>query len=234
MRAMNERNANGLGVVVGALPRTRTAAPPLTRTRTAAPPLTRTRTAAPVGAMGLVCLLVCSACGGGAKGADSPGNCPEGTVLNGSDCVPPSTGSSHASDDSSSSNSASSSKDDGPSGGSAAPPPSSDSPPSGSGTPYQKDAVEIELKRASRQIKANCGSATDDNGTASGPWGKTTAAVTLGRNGHIKEVAVPAPYSGQPEGDCAVNAFKKIQFPPYASSSDVILQWDIEFVKPKH
>jgi hypothetical protein len=221
MRAMNERNANGLGVVVDALP----------RTRTAAPPLPEAWTAAPVGAMGLVFLLVCAACGGGAKGADSPGNCPEGTVLNGSDCVPPSTGSSHASDDSSSS---SSSKDDAPSGRSAAAPPSSDSPPSGSGTPYQKDAVEIELKRASRQIKANCGSATDDNGTASGPWGKTTAAVTLGRNGHIKEVSVPAPYSGQPEGDCAVNAFMKIQFPPYASSSDVILQWDIEFVKPKH
>jgi hypothetical protein len=94
--------------------------------------------------------------------------------------------------------------------------------------------VEVELKRASRQVKANCGSATDENGTASGPWGKTTASVTLGRNGHIKDVSVPAPYGGQPEGDCAVNAFKKIQFPPYASSSDVVIQWDVEFVKPKH
>ncbi len=179
--------------------------------------------------------LACGACGGGAKGADSPGNCPEGTVLSGSDCVPSSTGSSHASDESSSSSSASAMKDDAPSGGSAAAPPS-DSPSgsSGSGTPYQKDAVEIELKRASRQIKANCGAATGDDGTAAGPWGKTTAAVTLGRNGHIKEVSVPAPYTGQPEGDCAVNAFKKIQFPPYASSSDVVVQWDIEFVKPKH
>jgi hypothetical protein len=94
--------------------------------------------------------------------------------------------------------------------------------------------VEIELKRASRQVKANCGSATDDNGSAPGPWGKTTAAVTLGRNGHIKDVAVPAPYGSAPDGICAINAFKKIQFPPYASSDDVVVQWDIEFVKPKH
>jgi hypothetical protein len=83
-------------------------------------------------------------------------------------------------------------------------------------------------------VKANCGSATDENGTATGPWGKTTASVTLGRNGHIKDVSLPAPYGGAPDGDCAVNAFKKIQFPPYASSSDVVVQWDVEFVKPKH
>jgi len=200
MRAMNERNAGGLGVVVGVLC-----------------------------AVGLVSV---TACGGGAKGADSPGNCPDGTVLSGSDCVPAAAPSSHASDDSSSSSS------DTASGGSgAASPPSNDSAPSGSNagkTPYDKDSVEIELKRASRQVKANCGSATDDNGTAGGPWGKTTASVTLGRNGHIKEVAVPAPYDGQPDGVCAVNAFKKIQFPPYASSEDVVIQWDIEFVKPKH
>jgi hypothetical protein len=207
MRAMNERNAGGLGVVAGALC-----------------------------ALGLVSV---AGCGAGGKGADSPGNCPDGTVLSGSDCVPPSSGpSSHSSDESSSSSSDSASVGGSSSGGSSvasSPPP--DPAPSGSSggkTPYDKDSVEIELKRASRQVKANCGSATDDNGTASGPWGKTSASVTLGRNGHIKEVAIPAPYDGQPDGLCAVNAFKKIQFPPYASSSDVVVQWDIEFVKPKH
>jgi hypothetical protein len=197
MRAMNERNAGGLGVVVGALC-----------------------------AVGLVSVM---ACGGGAKGADSPGNCPDGTVLSGSDCVPSSTPSSHASDESSSPSSDSAGS--GAASGSADPTPSGST---GGKTPYDKDSVEIELKRASRQVKANCGSATDDNGTAAGPWGKTTASVTLGRNGHIKDVTVPAPYDGQPDGVCAVNAFKKIQFPPYASSSDVVIPWDIEFVKPKH
>jgi hypothetical protein len=183
-----------------------------------------------LGAAGFVCLaglVSVTGCGGGAKGADSPENC------TGADCGPPATSSSHSSDESTSSSSSS----DTPSGGSAAassPPEPAPAAPTGSSTPYQKDAVEVELKRASRQVKANCGSATDDTGTAAGPWGKTTAAVTLGRNGHIKDVSLPAPYGGQPEGDCAVNAFKKIQFPPYASSSDVVLQWDVEFVKPKH
>ncbi len=211
MRAMNERNVGGLGVVAGALC-----------------------------ALGLVSV---AGCGAGGKGADSPGNCPDGTVLNGSDCVPPSTASSHSSDEPSSSSSETASGGGSSSGGSSSggssaasspPPDPGPSAPSGGKTPYDKDSVEIELKRASRQVKANCGSATDDNGTAAGPWGKTSAAVTLGRNGHIKEVVVPAPYDGQPDGLCAVNAFKKIQFPPYASSSDVVVQWDIEFVKPKH
>lgn len=196
MRAMNERNASGLGVVVGALC-----------------------------ALGLVSV---TACGGGAKGADSPENC------TGADCSPTTTSSGHKGPDESWSGSSSSS--DTPSGGSAASSPSEASPaaPSGPSTPYQKDAVEVELKRAARQVKANCGSATDENGTAAGPWGKTTASVTLGRNGHIKDVTLPSPYGGAPDGDCAVNAFKKIQFPPYASSSDVVVQWDVEFVKPKH
>jgi hypothetical protein len=194
MRAMNERNTSGLGVVVGALCAT-----------------------------GFVCLV---SCGGGAKGADSPENC------TGPDCNP-TTSSGHASDEPPSSSSSSSS--DTSSGGSAASA-ASEAPPAapGGSTPYQKDAVEVELKRAARQVKANCGSATDENGTATGPWGKTTASVTLGRNGHIKDVSLPAPYGGTPDGECAVNAFKKIQFPPYASSSDVVLQWDVEFVKPKH
>jgi hypothetical protein len=206
MRGMNERNAGGLGVVAGALC-----------------------------ALGLVSV---AGCGAGGKGADSPGNCPDGTVLSGSDCVPPSAASSHSSGDSSSSSSDTASGGGSASGGnseaSSPPPDPTPSASSGGKTPYDKDSVEIELKRASRQVKANCGSATDDNGTASGPWGKTSAAVTLGRNGHIKDVTIPAPYDGQPDGLCAVNAFKKIQFPPYASSSDVVVQWDIEFVKPKH
>jgi hypothetical protein len=195
MRAMNERNTNG---VAGALC-----------------------------AVGFVCLVSVTACGGGAKGADSPENC------TGPDCSPSTTSSSpshHNSEDAWSS----SSSDTSSGGSSAASAPAEAPPASGSSTPYQKDAVEVELKRAARQVKANCGSATDENGTAAGPWGKTTASVTLGRNGHIKDVSVPAPYAGAPEGDCAVNAFKKIQFPPYASSSDVTVQWDVEFVKPKH
>jgi hypothetical protein len=181
---------------------------------------------------GAFCALVLASCGGGARQADSPGNCPEGTVLRGGDCVPPESA-SHSSDDTPSKSSAGSpskSDDDTPSSSPAA----SEPAPASGKTPYDKDSVEIELKRASRQVKANCGSATDNNGAALGPWGKTSASVTLGRNGHIKEVAIPAPYDGQPDGLCAVNAFMKIQFPPYASSSDVVIQWDVEFVKPKH
>ena len=187
------------------------------------------------GGVGAFCALMLVACGGGDKHADAPSNCPDGTVLKGSDCVPTSGGpESEGSSAASTSDSTGGSKsDDHASGGGSSSPAASEPSPGGK-TPYDKDSVEVELKRASRQVKANCGSATDENGTAAGPWGKTTASVTLGRNGHIRDMTVPAPFDGKPDGLCAVNAFKKIQFPPYSSSSDVVIPWDIEFVKPKH
>jgi hypothetical protein len=176
-------------------------------------------------------------CGGGGKGADSPGTCPEGTVLKGSDCVPSDDSSSSSTppskhvddDDTASTGGGSGGGGSSGAGGSSG----GDSSSSGGKVPYDKDAVEVQLKRAARQIKGNCGAATDENGQATGPWGTTKASVTLGRNGRVKDVTVPSPYDGKPAGLCAVNAFKKIQFPPYAGSSDVVLDWDIEIVQPK-
>jgi hypothetical protein len=170
--------------------------------------------------------LALVACGGGAKQADSPGNCPEGTVLKGSDCVP-------AGDESASSGGGGgggTSGSESGSGGSAGA--ADESAPAGK-TPYDKDAVNVELKRAARQVKANCGGATDDEGKATGPWGSTKASVTLGRNGHVKQVSVPSPYDGKPVGLCVVHAFQRITFPPYAGDSDVVLDWDIEITHPK-
>ncbi len=173
------------------------------------------------------CLLGVAACGGGEKGANSPGACPDGTVLKGSDCVPadaaneesppPKRSSAHKSDDG----------DEAPLG---------DSAPAGSsaGKSYDKDAVDAELKRAARQVKSACGSATDDEGKATGPWGKTTATLVLGRNGHIKQVTLQATYDGKPAGTCIVHAFQKIQFPPYAGSADATVEWDVVLVEPKH
>ena len=167
-------------------------------------------------AVGVVAsVLVMAACGGGGKPAESPGT-----------------------DDSSGHTSA---KDDDettatPSSTPTSPPASEDSSssePAAGNTPYDKEAVNIELKRAARQVKANCGSATDDSGNATGPWGKTKLNVVLGRNGHVKQVTLPAPYDGKPIGICTVHAFQKIQFPPYAAPSDVALDLDIELVQPK-
>lgn len=183
-------------------------------------------------------LLALAGCGGGGKGADSPGTCPEGTVLKGEDCLP-------GGDDSSSSSSSGKSSakkdddDDSPSSSSSASSSSSSSDSSsasassGGSTPYDKDAVEAQLKRAARQVKSGCGSASDDEGHATGPWGSTKASVVLGRNGHVKQVTVPSPYDGKPVGVCVINAFQKIQFPPYAGSSDVVVDWDVEIVQPK-
>jgi hypothetical protein len=115
----------------------------------------------------------------------------------------------------------------------SAAPTQSDSAAAGK-TPYDKEAVDAQLKRGARQVKANCGAATDDEGKATGPWGKTKASITLGRNGHVKQVSVPAPYDGKPAGLCVLHSFEKIQFPPYPGESDVVVDWDVELVRPKH
>jgi hypothetical protein len=176
--------------------------------------------------------LALVACGGGGKGADSPGTCPAGTVLKGSDCVPNDDDSSSGSSGSSGGGSAKSGGGDGESsGGGTGPSASTDG---AGGASYDKDAVAVELKRAARSVKASCGSATDDEGKATGPWGTTKASVVLGRNGHVKEVTVPAPYDGKPVGICIVHAFQRITFPPYAGSTDVVVDWDVEVTQPKH
>jgi hypothetical protein len=174
--------------------------------------------------------LALIACGGGGKGADSPGTCPAGTTLKGSDCVPSgddeSAGSSGAGSGTTTKSGDDGDKPSGSSGGGG------DAPSSGA-TPYDKEAVDVQLKRAGRQVKANCGAATDDDGKAAGPWGSTKVSVVLGRNGHVKQVTIPSPYDGKPVGLCVVHAFQKIQFPPYAGSTDVVLDWDIEITQPK-
>jgi hypothetical protein len=175
-----------------------------------------------------------AACGGG-KGADSPGTCPDGTVLKGSDCVPADSAGDTSSSSTSSSDSApkkraaKSSDDDSSAAGGGG-----DSTASaGSGAPYDKDEVEAKMRRSAKQIKANCGSATDDDGKASGPWGTVHATIVLGRNGHVKDVTVPDPYNGKPVGACVARQLQKLIYPPYAGSSDSSIEWDFELVKPK-
>jgi len=96
---------------------------------------------------------------------------------------------------------------------------------------YDKEATEVVLKRAARQVKANCGMATDDNGKANGPWGKTTIAVTLGHNGHSKGATIPPPFEGKPTGKCAMQAFSILTFPPWAGG-DTTVEWEIEIPQP--
>ncbi len=189
-------------------------------------------------------VLVLVACGGGAKQADSPPTCPEGTVLNGSDCLPAGTPSDSSAGSGSGSSGASSSSDDAPapkkkhksdddSAGGGGAGDSTASSAGSSGTPYDKDEIESKMRRSAKQIKANCGSATDDEGKATGPWGTLKATITLGRNGHVKDVSVPDPYNGKPVGTCVSRQLMKLVYPPYAGSADASIEWEFELVKPK-
>jgi hypothetical protein len=95
---------------------------------------------------------------------------------------------------------------------------------------YDKEATEATLKRATRQVKDNCGAAKDDDGKATGPWGKVTLSLVLGPNGHMKSVTVPPPYDGKAVGSCISKAFTNLSFPPWAGQ-DTPLEWEVEVVK---
>lgn len=97
---------------------------------------------------------------------------------------------------------------------------------------YDKEATEVVLKRSARQVKENCGAAKDEDGKATGPWGKVTIQVMLGANGHSKSVTVPSPYSDKPVGKCIEKAFTNLTFPPWAGS-DTQVDWEVELVEPK-
>lgn len=105
-------------------------------------------------------------------------------------------------------------------------------PKARSGDVYDKEHTDIVLKRAARQVKENCGSAKDEDGKAPGPWGKTSAAVLLGHNGHSKGVTIGAPYDGTPGGRCILQAFSNLTFPPW-SGPDTTVNWELELLQPK-
>jgi hypothetical protein len=110
-------------------------------------------------------------------------------------------------------------------------PPVAPAPAPGSGVPYDKEAVEIGLKRAARQVKGNCGGTKDEDGKATGPWGKTTVTVKLGHNGHSQGAAISAPFDGRPVGKCISQAFAIITYPPFAGA-DTTIEWEVEVVEP--
>jgi len=168
--------------------------------------------------------LVGVACGG--KPAESPTNddCPAGTTKKGGDCIAPDdeSGPSTASTSSTASTAATSTS----TGGGYTP------PPAGEKTPYDKESVDMVLKKAAAQVKGNCGATTDENGKAVGPWGKVTVNVTLARNGRIRDVAVPPPFADKPVGKCIGLAFRNLVYPPYAAPADVVIPLEVELVAP--
>lgn len=96
---------------------------------------------------------------------------------------------------------------------------------------YDKEATEVVLKRAARQVKDNCGNAKDENGKAPGPWGTVKVQVALGRNGHGKGVTMPAEWEKTPPGKCITQAFSNLTFPPW-NGADTTVEWSVDVVKP--
>lgn len=178
-------------------------------------------------ALSISCLV---ACGGNKKPAEDPAGAASPSA---SDEIPKWDSSSESADTSRRSKNltASAKKDDSSSSATPTPEPAGPPPKQRRSDEYDKEATEVVLKRAARQVKANCGSATDEDGKQSGPWGAATMKLVLGRNGHLKEVTVGAPYDGKPTGRCAIQAFSRLTYPPWAGS-DMNVDWPVEIDPP--
>lgn len=163
--------------------------------------------------------LLTGACGGEKKKAKDPTD--EGPPPSSNDETPKWEGAGRVTDDSQTTGAGKSS-----SGGATV-----NEAPAKRTDQYDKEATDVPLKRAARQVKDNCGQAKDDNGKATGPWGKVTIQVMLGRNGHSKEVTVPPPYAEKPVGRCIEKAFTNLTFPPWAGADTQISQ-EVELVEP--
>jgi len=184
------------------------------------------------GAVAILAALAATGTGCAGKGADSPGNCPDGTVLKGSDCVPSDSAGDTArggdDDDAPKKKHSKAASDEDKVGGNTGESQSS----STAGKGYDKDEIAAKMKRSAKQIKANCGAATDEEGKATGPWGTVHVSVTLGSNGHVKDVAIPDPYKDKPVGTCISRQLMKISFAPYVASDDSTIEEDFEVTKP--
>lgn len=165
--------------------------------------------------------LFAGACGGDKKKAKDPTD--EGPPPSSNDESPKWEGASRVTDTSSSAGTGKSS-----SGGGGA---QVNEAPTKRGDQYDKEATDIPLKRAARQVKENCGAAKDESGKATGPWGKVTIQIMLGHNGHSKEVTIPAPFNDKPVGRCIEKAFTNLTFPPWGGA-DTQIDQEVELVEP--
>jgi hypothetical protein len=168
--------------------------------------------------------FVVGACGSDKKKAKDPTD--EGPPPSANDETPKWEGASRVSDTQSGSSSGSSGGKSSSGGGAKV-----NEAPTKRSDQYDKEAVDVPLKRASRQVKENCGAAKDDNGKATGPWGKVTIQVMLGHNGHSKEVTIPAPFNEKPVGRCIEKAFTNLTFPPWGGA-DTQIDQEVELVEP--
>lgn len=178
---------------------------------------------------GLAIALVIGACGGDKKKAKDPTD--EGPPPSASDETPKWEGASRVTDNGNSGGSSSSSGSSGGAKSSSGGGTTVNEAPKQRTDQYDKEATDVPLKRAARQVKDNCGQAKDESGKATGPWGKVTIQIMLGHNGHSKEVTVPSPFAEKAVGRCIEKAFTNLTFPPWAGADTQISQ-EVELVEP--
>lgn len=92
---------------------------------------------------------------------------------------------------------------------------------------FDEDHATLELKQATLSAETCPEVAVGDKKALSG---KTSVTMRFGKNGLVEEATIPPPFEGSQLGNCVLNAFKRINVPPYQGETKVIT-WDITLKK---
>lgn len=92
---------------------------------------------------------------------------------------------------------------------------------------FDEKHANLEFKQATLSAETCPEVAVADKKSLSG---STSVTVTFGRDGLVTEATIPPPFEGTQLGSCVLNAYKRINVPPYRGEIQVIT-WDLKLKK---
>lgn len=92
---------------------------------------------------------------------------------------------------------------------------------------FDEKHANLEFKQATLSAETCPEVAVADKKPLSG---NTSVTVTFGRDGLVTAASIPPPFEGTQLGSCVLNAYKRINVPPYRGEIKVIT-WDLKLKK---
>jgi hypothetical protein len=91
---------------------------------------------------------------------------------------------------------------------------------------WDKNQVELEMKRAARSAESCPGSVTEKS-----PVGTVKVSVTFGNDGHAKKATI-SEHEDTEVGKCVLRAMQSVIVPAYVGNEETV-EWDINLKEPE-
>jgi hypothetical protein len=90
---------------------------------------------------------------------------------------------------------------------------------------WDKNQVDLEMKRAARSAETCPGSVTEQ-----APKGMAKVTVKFGNDGHVKEATIDSGYEETAVGKCVLRAMQSVIVPAYEGSEETV-EWEVDLSK---